>query len=172
MKLDGGDFAVPKSMVDHVEKSDAAKVGPGEESTQPHRDVPLPLTPPADSTLEQGSAVIHDDVVDEAYLTHLTDDAVHNPTPENLRKLKQGYQEAAVFLTHKGDPEAAIQKYREAIKLLPHESGLTLALGYLLWKQEHYLGSSRSAAAGGGPSSPDARLSCAIGFGLLRDGES
>ncbi len=138
-EADGGDFAVPKSMVDHVEKSDAAKVGPGEESTQPHRDVPLPLTPPPDPTLEQGSAVIHDDVVDEAYLTHLTDDAVHNPTPENLRKLKEGYQEAAVFLTHKGDPEAAIQKYREAIKLLPHESGLTLALGYLLWKQEHYL---------------------------------
>ena len=77
--------------------------------------------------------------MDEAYLTHLTDDAVHNPTPENLHKLKQGYQAAAVFLTHKGDPEAAILKYREALKYLPHDQGLTLALGYLLWKQEHYL---------------------------------
>jgi tetratricopeptide (TPR) repeat protein len=138
-EVGGGDFAVPQSLVDHVEKSDAPAAAPAREATRPSRDVPLPLTPPADPTLEQGSAVIHDDAVDEAYLTHLRDEAVHSPTPENLHKLKQGYQEAAVFLTHKGDPEAAIQKYREALKYLEHDSGLTLALGYLLWKQEHYL---------------------------------
>jgi tetratricopeptide (TPR) repeat protein len=89
--------------------------------------------------VEEGSAVIHDDAVDEAYLTRLTDDAVRNPTPENQHKLKQGFQAAAVFMTHKGDPEGAILKYREVLKYLPHDSGLTLALGYLLWKQEHYL---------------------------------
>jgi tetratricopeptide (TPR) repeat protein len=138
-EADGGDFAVPKSMVDHVEKSEAPVVAPGQEATRPSRDVPLPLTPPAEPTPEQGSGVIHDDAVDEAFLAHLVDDAVHTPTPENLRKLQQGYQEAAVFLTHQGDPEAAILKYREALKYLPHDSGLTLALGYLLWKQEHYL---------------------------------
>jgi tetratricopeptide (TPR) repeat protein len=77
--------------------------------------------------------------VDEGYLTQLTDDAVHNSTPENLHKLKQAYQAAAVFLSRQGDPEAAILKYREALKYLPHDSGLSLALGYLLWKQEHYM---------------------------------
>ena len=135
----GGEFAVPKSMVDHVEKSDPPLAAPAQESTRPSRDVPLPITPPVDSSVEQGSEVIHDDAVDEAYLTQLTDDAVNSPTPENLHKLKQGFQAAAVFLTHKGDPEAAIVKYREALKYLPDDSGLTLALGYLLWKQEHYL---------------------------------
>src|SRR5208337_4499819 len=85
------------------------------------------------------SAVIQNGAVDEAYLTHLTDEAVNNPTPENLHKLKQGFQSAAVFLTRKGDPEGAILQYREALKYLPHDSSLTLALGYLLWKQEHYL---------------------------------
>src|ERR1039458_1343477 len=138
-EADGGEFAVPKSMVDHVEKSGAAVATPAQGSVKPSRDVPLPITPPVDTSTAQGSEVIHDDAVDEAYLTYLADEAVQAPTVENLHKLKQGFQAAAVFLTGKGDPEAAIGKYREGIKYLPHDSGLTLALGYLLWKQEHYL---------------------------------
>jgi len=137
-EMDGGQFAVSRSMVDRVEKADAP-AAPAQESPKPHRDVPLPLTPPGDSSTEGGSAVIHDDAVDEAYLTQLTDDAIQNSTPENLRKLKQAFQAAALFLTRKGDPEGAILRYREAIKYLPHDQVLTLSLGYLLWKQEHYL---------------------------------
>jgi tetratricopeptide (TPR) repeat protein len=139
-EMDGGEFAVPKSIVDHVEKTDApAAPAPAQESPKPARAVPLPITPPVDSSIEGGSPVIHDDAVDEAYLVHLTNEALQNSTPENLRKLKQGFQAAALFLTRKGDPEGAILKYREALKYLPHDQALTLALGYLLWKQEHYL---------------------------------
>ncbi len=137
-EADGGEFAIAKSLVDHVEKSNSpAAASPA--PSRPNRDVPLPLTPPVDSSLAEGSAAIRDDAVDEAYLSQLTDDALHNPTPDNLHKLKQGFQAAAVFLTRKGDPEGAILKYRDALKYLPHDQALTLALGYLLWKQEHYL---------------------------------
>jgi tetratricopeptide (TPR) repeat protein len=159
-EADGGEFAIAKSMVDHVEKSDAPAAAPSQESPRPHRDIPLPLTPPVDSSMEGGSAVIHDDAVDETYLLHLSDDAVRSPTAENLHKLKQGFQAAAVFLTRKGDPEGAILKYREAIKYLPHDQALTLALGYLLWKQEHYLEAVDllSPEADHYPQSPDFRL--------------
>ena len=69
-EADGGEFAIAKSMVDHVEKSDSpAAASPA--PSRPNRDVPLPLTPPVDSSIEEGSAVIHDDAVDEAYLTQL-----------------------------------------------------------------------------------------------------
>src|SRR5579862_8325304 len=136
-EVDGGEFAVSKALVDHVEQAQTP-VEPGRQTTKPNRDVPLPIVPPNEGS-EEKSAVIQDDAIDEAYLTQLTDDAVQTPNPENLRKLKQAYQAVAVFLTHKGDPEAAIIRYREALKYLPHDSGLTLALGYLLWKQEHYL---------------------------------
>ena len=170
-EVDGGEFSVSMSMVDHVEKSEAPGAAPAQGSSRPSRDVPLPLTPPVDPSTDV-SAVIHNDAVDEAYLTHLTDDAVRNPTPENLHKLKQGFQAAAVFLTRKGDPEGAILKYREAVKYLPHEQGLTLALGYLLWKQEHYLEAVDLAIAGGGPLSPVTGFSCALRLGLLWDGES
>jgi tetratricopeptide (TPR) repeat protein len=158
-EVDGGEFSVSKSMVDHVEKTDAPAAA-AQGSPRPSRDVPLPLTPPIDSSIEEGSGVIHDDAVDEAYLTHLTDDAIHSSTPENLHKLKQAFQAAAVFLTRKGDPEGAIIKYREAIKYLPHDQGLTLALGYLLWKQEHYLEAVDllSPEADRHPQSPDFRV--------------
>jgi tetratricopeptide (TPR) repeat protein len=137
-EIDGGELAVSRSLIDHIEKSAAPEAASGQESAKPSKDVPLPIAPPPENDAGK-SAVVHDDAIDEAYLTHLTDEAIHNPSAENLRQLKQGYQAAAVFLTRKGDPEGAIQRYREALRYLPHDSGVTLALGYLLWKQEHYL---------------------------------
>ena len=133
----GGEFAIAKSLVDHIEKSNAPAASPAQGTAA--RDVPLPIAPPADSSTAEGAAAVRDGVVDEAYLARLADDAARNSTPENLHKLKQAYQAAAVYLTRNGDPEGAIRKYREALKYLPHDQALTLALGYLLWKQEHYL---------------------------------
>jgi tetratricopeptide (TPR) repeat protein len=138
-EVDGGEISVPKSLIDHVEKSDAPGAASQEGTARSSREVPLPMSSLPEVSVEPGSAVIHDDAVDEAYLTHLNDEVIHDPSPENLRRLKQGYQQAAVFLTRKGDPEAAIQEFREALKYIPHDQALTLGLGYLLWKQEHYL---------------------------------
>ena len=72
-----------------------------------------------------------DDAVDEACLAHLNDEVIHDPSPENVRRLKQGYQQAAVFLTRAGDPEHAIEEFREALKYVPHDQALTLGLGWL-----------------------------------------
>ena len=160
-EANGGEFAISKTLVDHVEKSDSTgAAAPAQGSPRPNRDVPLPLTPPADALLGEGSAAIRDGAVDEAYFSQLTDDALHNATPENIHKLKQGFQAAAVFLTRKGDPEGAILKYRDALKYLPHDQALTLALGYLLWKQEHYLEAVDllSPEADRYPQSPDFRV--------------
>ncbi len=154
-ELDGGEVTISKSMVDHVEKSTTPVATPS--SSRSSRDVPLPLANPLESSTDEGSAVIHDDAVDEPYLTHLSDEAMLHPTPDNLHKLKQGFQAAGVFLARKGDPEGAISKYREALKYLPDDQALELALGYLLWKQEHYLEAADLLlpAADRHPHSPD-----------------
>ena len=159
-EVDGGEFAISKTIVDHIEKSDLPAAAPAEEGSRPNRDVPLPITPPVDVTAEKESAAVHDDAVDEAYLTQLTSDAMHHSTPENLAKLKRGFQAAALFLARKGDAEGAIIKYREALKYVPDDQALTLALGYLLWKQEHYLEAVDllSPAAERNPQSPDFRV--------------
>jgi len=138
-ELDGGEYAVPKSIVDHIDRSPAASTPRQPADSRPARNLALPLPSPVESSGEPSSAVVHDNAVDEAYLRRLQSEVEHDPSPANLRQLKQAYHEAAVFLTKAGDPEAAILKYREALKSLPHDRTLTLALGYLLTKQSHHL---------------------------------
>lgn len=139
----GGEYAVPRSLVDRIEKAPvpSAEAGPNERSRQaiPARDLPLPVPPSAEGATGGKSLVIKDDRVSEAYLQHLDDEVIHNPSVENRHRLTQAYQEAATFLTGKGDPEAAIEKYRHALKLAPDNLALTLALGYLLFMQNHHL---------------------------------
>ncbi len=138
-ELGSGEFALSKTLVDHVEKSDVPAASLQQDIPRAGRDLALPLSALADTPVEEGSKLIHDGRVDEAYLTELADNAGRNPSPENLHQLKLAYQQTAVFLTRKGNPEAAIQKYREALQHFPHDQALLLALGYLLTKQDHDL---------------------------------
>jgi tetratricopeptide (TPR) repeat protein len=141
--IQGGEFSIPRSMVDHIEKSTepADERPPHRNETSPEkaREVPLPSFPSGESSLGSDSPVIKSGAVDEAYLLHLDNEMIHNPSPENVRLLKQGYQQAALFQARQGDPEGAIQKYQQALKLLPNDLSLTLALGYLQVTQSHYL---------------------------------
>lgn len=141
--IQGGELSIPRSMVDHIEKSvEPANDRPphlGETPPEKAREVPLPSSPSGESSSGADSLVIKSGAVDEAYLRHLGYEMIHNPSPENARLLKQGYQQAALFQARKGDPEGAIQKYQQALKLLPNDLSLTLALGYLQVTQSHYL---------------------------------
>ena len=138
-EVEGGELAIPRSLVDHIEKSAATESSTREGPAQPARL--LPLAPPsgAEPPGDGGAPVVKDGALDEAYLRHLDNEMIHNPSPETAHSLKQAYQQAAVFLTSQGDAEAAIEKYRWALKFLPHDLPLTLALGYLLVSQNHAL---------------------------------
>jgi tetratricopeptide (TPR) repeat protein len=103
------------------------------------RDLPLLLPPEVKGSSKSDSPAIKNGSVDEVYLRSLDDELSHRSTPENRNRLKQAYQEAAIFQTRNGDPEAGIEKYRHALRVLPHDVSLTLALGYLLITQNHYL---------------------------------
>jgi tetratricopeptide (TPR) repeat protein len=141
--IQGGELSIPTSMVDHIEKSaNPVEEQPADQSqTHPEksRGIPLPLSPSGEPSLGTDSLVIKDGAVDEAYLLHLGSELTHNSSPENARLLKQAYQQAALFQTRQGDPDGAIQKYQQALKLLPDDLSLTLALGYLQVTQNHYL---------------------------------
>ena len=141
--IQGGQLSIPRSMVDHIEKSaEPADEQPAHQSETPPekaREVPLPSSPAGESSFGTDSPVIKHGAVDEAYLGHLDSEMIHNPSPENVRLLKQGYQQAALFQARQGDPEGAIQEYQQALKLLPNDLSLTLALGYLQVTQSHYL---------------------------------
>lgn len=137
----GGEFALARTLVDHIEKSPAAEATPGESppASGRARDLPLPAPPVSEPVPEGASPVIKNGVIDEAYLVQLDDELTHNSSPENARRLKQAYQQAAVFLMRKGDADGAIAKYQQALKSFPHDLALTLALGYLQVSENHCL---------------------------------
>lgn len=136
------EIAIPLALVDRVEKtSPAASSDPtakGPSGPAARRIVPLPQSPGDGQSLDPTSPVIKDGALDEAYLSRLDNDFIHASSPENRRALRRGYQQAAVFLTQQGDPEGSIEKYRHALKLLGEDGTLTLALGYLMVKQNHF----------------------------------
>jgi len=138
-ELGGGEFSVPKSLIERIERSPEASPSTGEVDSRSGHNLPLPPPSSPEPFGEANSSVVHDHAVDEAYLQHLANEAAHDPSRDNLHELKQAYQQAALFLTQTGNPEAAIVKYREALKYIPHDQALTLALGYLLTKQDHDL---------------------------------
>jgi tetratricopeptide (TPR) repeat protein len=137
-----GEITIPRSMVDHIEKStvpsdDAPPVQNSKRSI-PASDLPLPSTSEADQATGGQSQVITHDAVDQARLDTLDREMLKSPTTENRHRLALGYHEAAAFLTKQGDPEAAIDLYRHALKLSPDDLGLALSFSYLMVKQTHY----------------------------------
>jgi tetratricopeptide (TPR) repeat protein len=137
---EGGEYALPRSLVDRVEKSppsplEESVIEPSEPAER--RDLPLPPPPAAEETSD--SPVIKDGIIDEAYLRQLDDDFSRNPSADNQQRLKRGYREVAVFQVRKGDAEAAIERYRHILRLVPNDHSSTLALGYLLVTQNHFL---------------------------------
>lgn len=138
---EGGEYALPRSLVERVEKSPppAAEESTGEssETPEPPRDLPLPPPPAAEEI--SGSPVIKDGIIDEGYLRQLDDEFSRRPSAESQQRLKQGYREAAIFQVRKGDAEAAIDRYRHVLRSVPDDLSTTLALGYLLVTQNHFL---------------------------------
>lgn len=138
----GGEFAIPRTMVERIEKSSGLEEATNDSTVETPsdrtRDLPLPPPPSEETGAEAGSHAVKDDTIDKVYLQHLDEEASRHPSSENLRRLTQGYQEAAIFLTRQGNPEGALDLYRHALKLAPKDLALTLAMAYLLVKQTYY----------------------------------
>ncbi len=137
----GGEIAIPRSIVDRIEKSPLAVEDAPDESPSPRtpaRDLPLPPVPALSTTSDAQSQVVKDNAIDKAYLDHLDNEFMRNPSAQNRRLLVEGFEEAAIFLTRQGDPEAALEQYRHALKFAPDDLAVKLSLAYLLVKQNHH----------------------------------
>jgi len=135
-----GEVAIPRTLVDHIERSPAAAepaAEDGEAGTKRERDLPLP-PPPGEEPAATESLVVRGNTIDGAALQRLDQEVSRDPSVGNLHRLAQGYQEAAVFLTRQGNPEGALDLYRHALRLAPNDLALTLAMAYLLVKQTYY----------------------------------
>ncbi len=169
---EGGEIALPRSIIDHIEKSSSPQASPpASTSSAKEREIPLPPSLPVDLPSGSNSPVIKDNTLDQAYLRRVEDDWGRDPSPENTLRMKQAYQQAAVFLMRQGDAETAISMYQDALKALPDDLALTLGLGYLQVSQSRYMEavSTLLPASGRHAQSPDVLLLLGSAYYGLED---
>ena len=118
-EVDGGEFGIPKSLVEKVEKSRAPEALARRRLSP--SDLPLSAPPATEPVSPESPQVIRDDAVDEAELARLEDVVRRDPATLNRHRLAQGYHQAAIYWTKRGDPEKAIELYCRGIELAPEK---------------------------------------------------
>src|SRR6266852_5562348 len=131
-----GELSLPKSIVDHIERSGAVMAGtPGADAAN------LTITPP---TMESGGTftevdhgAVHDGSIDREYIAKL-ESAEHSGGRRANLSAALGHHAAANYeLTH-GDMGHALIDARTALTYAPEEPVLLMNVGYLLLRRSEF----------------------------------
>src|ERR1700726_1516003 len=134
---EAGELALPKSMVDHIEKGGLTQMpvsaGSGAAS--------LAITPPtieatgANAAVESGA--VHDGAVDRGFLAALVSEARSGAGGAN-EKAAFAYHAAAQFELSRGDMEKALTDERTALTYAPEHPIILLNVAYLHLRRSEY----------------------------------
>ena len=129
-----GELALPRSMVDHIEKGGAAQMGSG--------GVPsMTITPPRLETSEANAAAesgaVHDGVVDREFLAEVASEARSGGATAN-EKASIAYHAAAQLELVRGDMEHALDDERSALTYAPDNLVMLLDVAYLHLRRSEY----------------------------------
>jgi len=151
-----GRMSIPKTIVARIEKDDFQYSSAGRAASQP--PVSAPQIEPVRGYEDILRLTIHDDSIDFGYLAKLETDA-RSGNAEAVAKVTAAHYAAAQFLAGKGDADAAIDHYRQALNFAPNHVGLLLNLAVLYLRQSQYtaaLDPLERARRVAGDSGPDA----------------
>jgi tetratricopeptide (TPR) repeat protein len=130
-----GELALPKSIVDHIEK------GGVEQSEGSAGAANLAITPPSieptSANAEAESGAVHDGAVDRNYLAAVASDARGGGVAAN-EKAAAAYHAAAQFSLTRGDMEHALTDERTALTFTPKNPILLLNVAYLHLRRSEY----------------------------------
>jgi tetratricopeptide (TPR) repeat protein len=132
-----GELALPKSIVDHVEKGGAIAMPgtPGGDAAS------LEITPPAMAPLtgeaEVAQAAVHDGEVDRVYIAKLEGDARLGGTKAQA-PAALAHHTAAMFELGHGDMERALTDERTALTYAPKDPTLLMNVAYLHLRRSEY----------------------------------
>jgi tetratricopeptide (TPR) repeat protein len=125
-----GELALPKSIVDHIEKGEAAQMP----ATPSGGAANLAITPPsveatgANAAMENGA--VHDGVVDRDFLAAMASEARSGAAGAN-HKTALAYHAAAQSELSRGDMEHALIDERTALTYAPEDPVMLLNVAYL-----------------------------------------
>lgn len=129
-----GQMSLPKSIVARIERDDFAASSPAASSEPP---VSAPQVAPASGYEDVAAHAVHGDSVDYGYIAQLETDA-RSGNAIAIAKQAAAHHAAAQFLLSKGDTDAAVQQYRQALVFAPDNLGLLLNLGVLYLRESQF----------------------------------
>lgn len=131
-----GQMSIPKSIVARIERDSYTYSSAARAASEP--PVSAPQLEPLRGYDEVVHLTVHDDSIDFAYLAHLESDA-RSGSATAVDKVAAAHHVAAQFLLSKGDTDAAIDHYRQAITFAPNNVGLLLNLAVLYLRQSQFV---------------------------------
>ena len=129
-------MSIPKSIVARIERDSYTYSSAARAASEP--PVSAPQLEPLRGYDEVVHLTVHDDSIDFAYLAHLESDA-RSGSATAVDKVAAAHHVAAQFLLSKGDTDAAIDHYRQAITFAPNNVGLLLNLAVLYLRQSQFV---------------------------------
>ena len=132
-----GQLSIPKSIVDHIEKSGLMPVIESPAAAAAN----LAMTPPpmeaTEDATEIDQAAVHDGAIDRAYIARVESDA-HSGNTKASDKAALAHHAAAQFELAHGDLEHALNDERTAVTYQPDQPVLLMNLAYLHLKKSEF----------------------------------
>ncbi len=130
-----GELSIPKSIVARIERDNFGYTSASRAASEP--PVSVPQVEPVRGYEEVAGLAVHDNAIDFGYLSRLESDA-RSGSATAIAKLAAAQHADAQFLLGKGDTDAAIDHYRQALAFAPDNIGLLLNLAVLYLRESQF----------------------------------
>jgi tetratricopeptide (TPR) repeat protein len=130
-----GELSIPKSIVARIDHNSFTYSPASRAASQP--PIIAPRMEPTRSNDDAAHRAVHDNAIDFAYLARIDLDA-RSGSAAAIEKVAAAHHAAAQFLLSKGDIDAAIGQYRQALVFSPDDIGLLLNLAVLDLRESQF----------------------------------
>jgi tetratricopeptide (TPR) repeat protein len=130
-----GQMSIPKSIVERIDRDNLGYSSAAGASSVP--PISVAAVDPARGYDDVARLTVHDNAIDFAYIAQLENNARSGGATE-VEKVAASHYAAAQFLVSKGDTNAAIDHYRQALSLAPDNVGLLLNLSALYLRESQF----------------------------------
>jgi tetratricopeptide (TPR) repeat protein len=132
-----GELALPKSMVDHIEKGGLAQMPASPAAEAANLAITPPSIEPTGANAAAESGAVHDGAVDRDFLAAAATNARSGASDAN-EKAALAYHAAAQFELSRGDMEKALTDERTALTYAPEHPIMLLNVAYLHLRRSEY----------------------------------
>ena len=134
---EAGELALPKSMVDHIERGGLAQMPASLGSGAANLPITPPTIEPTGANAAAESGAVHDGAVDRGFLAAVASEARSGVGSAN-EKAALAYHAAAQFELSRGDMEHALTDERTALTYAPEHPIMLLNVAYLHLRRSEY----------------------------------